>query len=334
MEKINILFTNQRTQIEIDYLKKHLTESYQFIFPETYTEESILEHIKDADVLVGDYVTKEMLEQGDIKLMQLPTAGIDQLNTVLLSKYDITVCNSHSNATAVAESAVALLLSIAKKLPYHDGLLRKGDWNREVQEDTPESLSVFGSYVSGKTIGFIGYGNIARKISRMLSGFDCEYMAVVRDKNKTYKELSFIGDENDLDYVLESSDYLIVAAPLTKDTEGMLNMNNLTKLKPSSYIINISRGRVIEEKSLYRLLSERLIRGAAIDVWYQYPENSEETLPSVNYNFHELNNIIMSPHRADLIYDKYPQLDDVVENIKALKTGEPLKNKLDLNTGY
>ena len=334
MEKINILFTSKRPQIQFDYLRRHLEDDCNFIFPSDYCEESILEHIKEADVLVGDYITESMLNYENIKLIQVPIVGVEKLNFELQSKFDIPVCNSHSNALAVAETAVALLLSIAKKIPYHDKLLRKGDWNKTITEDSKESLSMYNSYISNSTVGFVGYGNIAKKITSLLKGFNCKFMAIVTDKNKKYDEISFLGDISDLDYVLANVDYLVVAAPLTPKTKGMLNMNNLTKMKNTAYIINISRGKVIDEESLYYILSENLIRGAAIDVWYNYPTNNELTLPSANYDFHKLDNIIMTPHRADLMYDGFPYLDDAIDNIKAFKEGKGLKNILDLTKGY
>lgn len=334
MKQLNILFTNKRPQVEIDYLEKHLGDFYTFILPEDYTEDEILEHIEKADVLFGDYVTKKMIENGNIKLIQVPTAGINNLDIDLLSKYSVTVCNSHSNALSVAETALSLLLSIAKKIPYHDKLLRSGDWNNKNREDSKTTLSPYGSYLTNKTVGFIGYGNIAKAVSKLLSGFNCKQMAIVRDKHKHYEALSFLGDYDDLEYVLQEVDYLIVAAPLTKETKGMLDKDNLSKLKKSSYIINISRGEIIDEESLYYILNNNLIRGAAIDVWYNYPENDELTYPSVNYDFHELNNIIMSPHRADLIYDEYPLLDDGIENLKALREGRKLINILNFDKDY
>ena len=334
MDNINILFTTKRPKIEIDYLKKYLVNDYNFIFPNVYSEKGILEYLDEADVLFGDYVTESMLKTGNIRLIQVPQAGIENLDVELLSNYHIPVCNSHSNALSVAESAVGLLLGIAKKIPYHDKLMRNGDWNNTVTEDSQEVLSMYGSYVSNKVVGFIGYGNIAKKITKLLQGFDCKYMAIVTNKNKKYDELDFLGDKRDLDYMLSNVDYLVVAAPLTDETRGMLNKDNLIKMKNTAYIINISRGKVIDEESLYYVLSQNLIRGAAIDVWYNYPTNNELTFPSVNYDFHKLNNIIISPHRADLIYDEYPYLDHAIENIKALKEGREFINVLNLTKGY
>ena len=332
-DKINVLLTMTRPQTQIEYIRDNLGDGFNLILPKYYSEESILEYIDEAEVLLGNYFTKPMLDKGNIKLIQVPIVGIERLDFDLLSKYDIPVCNTHSNALAVAETAVALLLSIAKKIPYHDKLLRKGDWNESVTVDSKEALSLHNSYVSNSTVGFIGYGNIARNIANLLKGFSCELMAIVNDKSQRYDELSFIGDEDDLGYLLSNVDYLIVAAPLTPKTEGMLNKDNLRKMKKTSYIINISRGKVIDEEGLYYVLSNNLIRGAAIDVWYNYPQDKELTMPS-NYDFHKLNNIIMTPHRADIMYDSYPFLDGAIENLIAFKEGKELKNILDLSKGY
>ena len=332
-DKINVLFTMSRPQMQIDYIKEKLGDGFNLIFPKDYSEESILEHIDQADVLLGNYITAPMLDNGNIKLIQVPIVGIEKLDFDLLAKYDIPVCNTHSNALAVAEAAVALLLSIAKKIPYHDKLLRKGDWNKKATEDSKEALSLHNSYVSNSTVGFIGYGHIARNIANLLKGFNCEFMAIVNDKSQRYDELDFIGDENDLNYLLSNVDYLVVAVPLTPRTEGMLNKDNLRNMKKTSYIINIARGRVIDEEGLYYILSNNLIRGAALDVWYNYPQDMELTIPS-NYDFHKLNNVIMTPHRADIMYDSYPFLDGAIENLKAFKEGKEVKNILDLSKGY
>lgn len=334
MNSINILITRKRPKIELEYISRSLGEGYNIIVPNSFTEEEMLKDIEKVDVLLGDFVTKSMLDNGKIKLIQVPQAGIENLDIDVVKKYSIPVCNSHSNALSVAESAVALLLSVAKKIPYHDRIFREGNWNNVLVEDTEEALSTYGSYVYGKTVGFIGYGHIGRRIGKLLSGFDCKYMAIVNDKYKKYEELDFIGDRSDLHYVLSRVDYLIVAAPLTKETEGMINMSNIVKLKNTAYIINISRGKVIEEGSLYYMLKNNLIRGAAIDAWYNYPKETEYVLPSVDYDFHKLKNIIMSPHRADLIYDKVPYLDHAIDNIRALKEGKELINVLDIKRGY
>jgi phosphoglycerate dehydrogenase-like enzyme len=335
MSDLKIVFNQKRKFEEQTYIRSKLGKGYNIYFPKSNSEDEIVEELSDADVLVGVNITRRMLEEGkDLKIIQIPHAGVEGLDFELIKQYNIPVYNTHSNALSVAELAVGLILGIAKKIPYHDKLFRTGNWNSSASNDSWEEQSISSSYVSNKTISFIGYGNIGKKIAELLSGFNCKYMAIVNNKKREYKELDFVGDINDLEYVLKSVDYLVVAAPLTKKTRGMLNKSNLVFMKNSAYIINISRGKVIDEESLYYMLSNNLIRGAALDAWYNYPKDKEDIYPSKRYEFHKLNNLIMSPHRADAIYGEEPHIDDAIRNIIALKEGLDLINKVDLEEGY
>lgn len=334
METTKVLLTTKLTDPQIEHIKESLGDEFELIVPAKFNEEEIIKHILDVKILLGDNISKSMLDGNNIDLIQIPWAGVESLDFDLLKDYDIPVCNSHSNALAVAEYAVALLLGIAKKIPYHDNLLRDGDWNRVKKEDE-NSETQYSSYISDKTIGFIGYGNIGKNIAKLMKGFNPKIMAIVSDKTREYDEVDFIGDKNDLDYVLGNSDYLLVATALTDETRGMLNKENLIKMKDTSYIINISRGRIIDEESLYYLLENRLIAGAGIDTWYNYPENPNDiTYPSKKYDFHKLSNILISPHRAAQIDGEFTYLDDAVDNIKKYHGNKDYINKLNIEKGY
>lgn len=335
MEKIKVLLTTKLNDSQIEYIKKSIGNDFDLIVPQKFDEDEILKHITDVRILLGDNISKSMIDKNNIELIQIPWAGVENLDFDLLTNYDIPVCNSHSNALSVAEYAVGLLLGIAKKIPYHDNILRAGDWNRNSEEWKEGKPSTFSSYVTNKTIGFIGYGNIGRNITMLMKGFNPKLMAMVSDKTRKYEELDFIGDSSDLDYVLENADYIIVAAALTDETRGMLNKENLTKMKNTSYIINISRGRIIDEESLYYILENKLIGGAAIDTWYNYPEGSSNiAYPSKMYDFHKLNNIIISPHRAAQIHGEFTYLDDAIDNVKEYNKDKNFKNRLNIKKGY
>ena len=334
METTNVLLTKKLSNSQIEYIRNSLRSKFNLIVPEQFDEEEILKYASDVQILLGDNITKAMLDGGNIELIQVPWAGVEALDFELLKNYDIPVCNSHSNALSVAEYAVGLLMAIAKKIPYHDNLLRDGDWNR-VKKEEKNSETQFSSYISNKTIGFIGYGNIGRNIAKLMKGFNPKIKAIVSDKTKKYDEVDFIGDRDDLDYVLENSDYLVVATALTDETRGMLNKENLIKMKKTSYIINISRGRIIDEEALYYILENRLIAGAAIDTWYNYPEDPKDiTYPSKKYEFNKLSNIVISPHRAAQIEGEFTYLDDAVDNIKKYHRDKDYINKLNLEKGY
>lgn len=333
MKKLKVLLVTKLSREQIAYLKSKIEPKYEFIEPDQYTKEELVKLSKDADILLGDVIYKEMLEGNKIKFIQVPWAGVDKLDYELLNEFDIPVYNSHSNALPVAEFAVGLLLSIAKKIPYHDKLLRQGDWNRrQLEGENKENQN--SSYISNKTIGFIGYGNIGRTIGRLIQGFNPNIMVIVSDKNRKYEEVSFVGDHSDLDYVLENSDYLVIASALTDKTKHMINSKNISKMKDTAYIINISRGLIIEEEALYNAVKNRTIAGAAIDTWYNYPTRSLGTTNPSNYDFSQLNNIILSPHRAAQCIGGFPYFDHAIENLEAYYNGEELINRLSLKKGY
>lgn len=114
-----------------DGLKKIVQESFELLEPNTYDENGILEIIDDADVLLGPYVTKKIIQKAEhLKLIQVPWTGMDTFNFEAMKDSNIPVCNTHSNADAVAELAVAIVLDLLKKVSYHDRKMRVGNWNR------------------------------------------------------------------------------------------------------------------------------------------------------------------------------------------------------------
>ena len=148
--------------------------------------------------------------------------------------------------------------------------------------------------------------------------------------------MDFLGDSNDIDFVLKSSDFVFVALPRTKETEGLLSREKLSLMKPTSILINISRGDIIDEGALYEVLRDKKIKGAGLDVWYEYPKNPEKDIkyPS-KYPFHQLENVVMTPHVAwKTPESEYFQIQQVVENIRRVAKGLPLINVVSIELGY
>jgi len=335
-DRIGVLLTKHFFQEDIDYLSSNVLENVSFIVPSEFTTEAIADAVKnDVNVLFGPHIAKSILDNGkSLQLLQVPWTGVEALGFELLRKYDIAVCNSHSNATVTAEYAVALMMAIAKKVPFHDRQLRLGKWcrpKRGIDDSFMPPVSI-----NGKTIGFIGYGAIARNIVQFLSGFSVEFIAIAaHDYLTPPAPLKFIGGSSSIEFVVSNSDFLFVTLPLTSKTRGLLRKDLLTKTRPSSYLINISRGEIIDEDDLYFVLENKIIAGAAIDAWYNYPTpDCPDVLPSKKNRFHELDNLVLSPHRAGFASGSLPHLDDAIENINRLATGKPLINRVNLEEGY
>ena len=145
-----------------------------------------------------------------------------------------------------------------------------------------------------------------------------------------------VGPE-DLRASLAAADFIFVFAPLTAKTRGLLAAGEFAVMKKETILVHVSRGPVVDEKALFDALKERRIRAAALDVWYAYPNSKDEyksKWPS-RFPFQELDNIVMSPHRASYTERMHrEQWDDVIENIGRIAAGEPVKNPIDLEAGY
>jgi len=335
-KSIRVLLVERFSPEEIKYLESDLNENIAIIEPIAFSPEVLAQTVKDnIDVLFGRPKNKEILENGkDLKLIQVPWSGVDRLDFEMLRRYSIPVCSSHSNAGVTAEYAVSMMLATAKQLPLHDRYLRMGKWCRPRRDR--ESIFLPAEPVNGKTIGIIGYGTIGKKIADLLAGFSVKIQAVSTQEHTQVPEpLSLIVSSERMLHVVEVADFLFITVPLTDNTRNMIDKAVFGKMKSTSFLINTSRGDVIVEEDLYNALKNNEIAGAAVDNWYNYPKPGEpDVLPSRKFPFHELDNLVLSPHRAGNARGYYPNHDDAIENINRLAAGKPFINVLDLAKEY
>lgn len=330
---LKVLVTKSLQETDKKLIEEGVKGNCKLIYPEEYNESSIKELVTDADVLLGNLITKDILDRAKkLKLIQIPWTGVDFLDFDLLKKYDFTICNSHSNALVVAEHAIALMFDIAKKLSFHDNMLRKGVWNR-IYDNT--GVSPFSTKIFNSNITIVGYGSIGRKIKELLSGFKPNFNIVDTTKVKKIEENVKYFHPNNLGEALKNADLIFVSVPLTDYTKEMINSRFFNYTNGKAILINISRGEVVNEADLYNALKNNLIKGASIDTWFNYPNaNNKNVLPSINYPFHKLNNIVMSPHRAGYIEGDLPHLADAIENLNNLALGKNLINKVSIENKY
>jgi len=330
--KKRVLLTKPFFEKDIKYIKSRLSNKAELIIPDNYELETLVFLSKNVDVFLGPNLSLSLLDNAaNLKLIQIPWTGVDKLELDNLKGYNISLCNSHSNSLAVAEHSVALALALLKKIPYHHNELIKGNWNRP-QKDDSNDVSPFSISFKDLRIGLLGYGSIALKIHKLLCGFDCHFYICSKsqkifEKNERVKEF-FLFDQ--IDNFLQLIDLLFVCLPLTSETNQLLDLSKLELLK-NGYIINTSRGEIVDEEALYQLLSNKIIKGAAIDTWTGGVKNGER--PS-SYRFDKLNNVILSSHRAGMIEGSLPHLDDAITNINNLCNGLPLINIVDINKKY
>ncbi|MFN0315122.1 MAG: NAD(P)-dependent oxidoreductase, partial [Burkholderiales bacterium] len=193
-----------------------------------------------------------------------------------------------------------------------------------------------GSYVCGpihrelfgKTLGIIGYGHIGREVAKRAKAFGMRILACGREARAGDEYCEYVSAEAKLDEMLGASDFVLVAIPLNDHTRDYVNVARLKAMKPSAVIINVARGAVIEEAALYAALKSRSIGGAILDVWYRYPQQGHNRGPVPwNHPFHELDNVMLTPHASGWTDGLMPRRSRVVaENLNRLARGEPLIN--------
>jgi phosphoglycerate dehydrogenase-like enzyme len=209
--------------------------------------------------------------------------------------------------------------------------MRRGDW-------TPRYNDVTSQWLTGKTLGVIGYGAIGKKVARILhAGFDMKIMAIRRSNPDVYsEETAFSGTVDSLEHVMKNSDYILIALPFTSETEGIIGKKELDLLKENAVLVNVGRGKVIDEEALYNFLKNKKKGGVGLDVWYNYPKDRnhpENTFQK--YPFEELPFLVMSPHSAFKIEKReIPFTKDIIKNLIAISQGKKPENQLDLDRGY
>jgi phosphoglycerate dehydrogenase-like enzyme len=304
----------------------------QIIIPKKGTEEELVQLAADVDVILCITLSEKVaLAAKNLKLVQKIGAGVDDIPFVALKmRKEVAVANtSGANPTPLAEGAVALVLAVAKHIVRRHNLFP--------QEDSTTRVGV---ELRGKNAGIIGIGHVGMEVARFLKAFDMKIYATKRDPKDTL-DLKFIpdflGGPSDLDHVLRESDFLVITAPLTPETRGLIGERELHLMKRTAYIVNVGRGPIIQEEPLYRALKEGWIAGAGLDVWWSEPwwDTSAKSSQTQPYEFWKLPNVIATPHNiAQTDAGMDAELGLAVENIRRVSEGKPAINEVNKDLQY
>lgn len=297
------------------------------------TVEAMLEQGSDAEILLSGNVQGDFIRKATkLRMIQSLGAGIDKIDLdAVRERDDLIVCNSHVNSAEVAEYAISLLLAATKNIIPSDRELRAGNWIHRW------GGPVHNLEIRGKKVLIIGLGHIGADIAKRLRSFDVIIVAATFSGGSRNAELvDQVVRINEIKPQAEDSDFIILCLPLTEESKNLVDREFLSWMKPTSVLVNISRGQIIEEQALYKALKERQIHSAALDVWWRYPSKWRGTaVPPADIPFHELDNIVMTPHRA--AYSENIRRDLNVfacENILRFIRGETPLNIIDIERGY
>ncbi len=246
----------------------------------------------DYDILVAGVPERVQLEASpNLKALVIPWAGLPVKTREMLPDFpDLKVYNIHHNAAPAAEQALALLLATARDTVNIDREFRANNWSATHDNDRAFLLE-------GRTALILGYGAIGRRIGRTCLALGMKVSAVRRYPRQEPDDPIAVHPAAELKTLLAGAEVLFVCLPLTEDTEGLLAADELALLPDRAIVINVARGKVIDEKAFYDELRRGRIR-AGLDVWYCYPrdEPSRLTQSPSDYPFHELPNVVMTPH--------------------------------------
>ena len=284
-------------------------------YPRT-TPEKLLERAADADVLltnktVLDRQTMENLPQ--LKMIGVLATGYNIVDTAAAKERGIVVCNVPAYSTdSVAQLIFAFLLQHANHVLEHTKSVQKGDWAQSLDFSYMVAPQ---TELAGKTIGFVGFGNVAQKTADIAAAFGMRVIANSRTMKgqENRKNFSWVG----LDELCAQADYISVNCPLTPQTQGMINRDFLSKMKPSAMLINTSRGPVVAEQDLADALNHGAIAAAAVDVLSTEPPKADNPLLSAR-------NIYFTPHIGWATKEARIRLLRITEeNVEAFAKGCP-----------
>lgn len=257
-------------------------------FPGTpYSEDELIELLKDADaalVSTRERITARVLNACPrLKIVAKATIGVEGIDVEEATRLGVLVINSPApeNYLGVAEATVGLMLGLVKRLPANQ---------RKVDEYGWKDASILGSLLSGKTVGIVGLGRIGANVAKRLSGWNVELLAADPCVDPAAAQAVGVMLVS-LETLLAESDVLTLHVVLTPETKHMINEGRLRTMKPSAYLVNTSRGGVIDEDALVRALEQDRLAGAALDVFEEEPLPPDSPLRALSPE-----RVILTPH--------------------------------------
>ena len=301
--------------------ERGLSKIREFFEVDLWTDEApppkdvILERIRDKDALVSlltDPIDEEVFDAAPkLRIVSQYAVGYDNIKVEEATKRGVYVTNTPGVLTeTVADFTFALMLAVARRVVEADRYVREGKWKVGWHP-----LMMVGTDVYGATLGIVGLGRIGSAVARRAKGFNMRviYYDVVR-REDLEKELGI--EYVSLDKLLEESDYVSLHTPLTPQTYHLIGEEQLKKMKKTAFLINTARGKVVDQKALYKALKEGWIAGAGLDVFEQEPISPDDPLL-------ELDNVVLAPHAASASYETRSRMAEMVaDNLIAFLKGE------------
>ena len=311
-----VFFTNIDAELRQVVADKALPGMDVVTAPADMDDDEKIDLVRDADFIMlfpGKISDRVLQAAPKCKLIQLLSAGYDEMNLPLAEDLGIAVANNGgANRVAVAEHTIMLMLATHRRMMWYANNVKAGRWKKEQDR----KIDVF--ELEGKTLGIIGMGNIGRQVARRAAAFDLELKYYDKYHPLTPVEEETMGIKAvPMDTLLETSDIVSTHVPLTRETYGMIGKRELELMKPTGVVINTSRGGVIDETALAEALISGTISAAGLDVMEHEP-------PDPNDPLLQIENLIITPHTAGPTLESIPKrAANAFENIQHVWSGQP-----------
>ncbi|MCY4129712.1 MAG: D-2-hydroxyacid dehydrogenase [Gammaproteobacteria bacterium] len=283
---------------------------------------SAIDEVQDAEIVLG-FVNERMFEKANsLKWVQSISSGVDMFLYDEFVESDVVLTSEKGLVGEhLADHGFGLLLMLTRQL--RTALLLGADsWNHRPEMRRQEIE------LTGSTMGVFGFGSTGRAMAKRAVGFGMNVLALDRDPVPTSAEVNEVWRSDRFDDLLSASDVLSICCPLTKETHGKLNREAFKKMKPSSFLVNVTRGEVMVEEDLVDALTNGEIGGAALDVTPREPLPSDSPLWA-------LENVVMTPHTAGASqFRAQRNLDRFLSNLQRYLSKEPLEGLIDKYLGY
>jgi phosphoglycerate dehydrogenase-like enzyme len=284
------------------------------------TAEDLARQLPDADVLVVSMMWKNELAgtASRLKFIQSISAGTDQYDRQLLRQRGVRVASAAGvNAQAVAEHSMAMIMALSRRLPEARDNQHARHWRGMIGEIARREFEL-----AGKTLLVVGMGRIGSRLVRLAKAFDMRVIATKRDPSTGADGADAVAGTDRLHEVLSQADIVALTCPLTPQTENLIDASALASMKPGAHLVNVSRGRVVNEPALVKALQEGRLAGAALDV------ACEEPLPASSPLW-AMPNVLITPHTAGETQAYEDNVIDILlENLERMWHGATLRNEL------
>jgi D-2-hydroxyacid dehydrogenase (NADP+) len=284
----------------------------------TISDKKFDELLAQAEIIYGIMPPRNVVIRApNLKWIQTTLAGVDHfINTDIIQSHVIVTNTSGIQASAVSETGIELMLMCAKQAQRCFQMKVKKEW----QNFIPALLRY-------QTVGIVGFGNIGKEVARLAKSFGMRVVGMdMKTRRSRYADIILPSEK--LTRLLAESDFVVLTLPLTKETEGLIGSKEFKAMKPNAYLINIARGKIVDEQAMVKALKGHLISGVALDTFTIEPLPLESQL-------WELPNVIMSPHVGGRMasYDSVAT-EFFCKNLKRYIDGKRLLNVVNKKLGF